>query len=184
MGPIHTRCVAVLQGYHDVWSNDHTTLSCKLDTPSKMPEWVMPIAVVLSVTGFMLLAAVALMVWLRMTVSLRKRWQRDKELMRSRLKGVPNGGPASIVVTDVEGYSGEMVQDCMAGECVSAAVTEAAAHADLSESSTTVFQETSQQVTFAVCRVDAAVRCSYHTGYGCPQCHLAQGCYSSCWPCY
>eukprot|EP00878_Enallax_costatus_P040647 GHUV01046981.1.p1 GENE.GHUV01046981.1~~GHUV01046981.1.p1 ORF type:complete len:142 (+),score=21.19 GHUV01046981.1:273-698(+) len=61
-------------------------------------------------TGLMLLLVVGLVVWLRVTVQLRRKWQREKELMKNRLKGVPNGGPASIVVTDVESYSELMQQ--------------------------------------------------------------------------
>jgi len=61
----------------------------------------------------MLLAAVALVVWLQMTVHLRRKWQREKELSRNRLKGVPTRGIVSIVVTDVEMYSGEPAQQHM-----------------------------------------------------------------------
>ncbi len=54
----------------------------------------------------MLLAAAGLLVWLRMAVQLRPRWQREKELNENRKKGMPVGGPATIVVTDIEKYSG------------------------------------------------------------------------------
>jgi hypothetical protein len=60
----------------------------------------------MSVSGAMLLAAVALLVWMRMAVALRPRWRREKELHEHRKKGVPCGGPATIVVTDIEAYSG------------------------------------------------------------------------------
>jgi hypothetical protein len=54
----------------------------------------------------LLLAAVALLMWLKLTVQLRRRWLREKELQKNRLRGVPAEGSASIVVTDVESYSG------------------------------------------------------------------------------
>lgn len=98
--------VLVLQGYHAVWSQGGTVLECIQDTKAILAPWFIPTAVVVSFIVLSILIAVALMVWLRMTVQLRRKWQREQELMKNRLKGVPNGGPASIVVTDVESYSG------------------------------------------------------------------------------
>eukprot|EP00775_Hariotina_reticulata_P007361 gene7361-7572_t len=99
-----------LGGYREVWDGSHTSLSCQLLPPEALPAWVVPLAAALS-SGCILLAAVSLLVWLSMTARLRRKWQRDKELKRYRLQGLPTAGPASIVVTDVEGYSELMRQD-------------------------------------------------------------------------
>lgn len=93
------------QGYHEVWSNNRTVLSCEHDVYA-LPSWVVPLAATLFAAGCLLLAAVALLVWLKLTVQLRRRWLREKELQKNRLRGVPAEGSASIVVTDVESYSG------------------------------------------------------------------------------
>lgn len=100
--------VGCLQGFHAVWSANNTVLVCKPDATDDLPPWVIPIAVVVCLTGILLLAAVGLLVWLKLTVQLRRKWLRDKELNNNRLKGVPNGGSAAIVVTDVEKYSGNI----------------------------------------------------------------------------
>eukprot|EP00775_Hariotina_reticulata_P005596 gene5596-5834_t len=93
-----------LGGYHEVWSNNPTSLSCEPDVYA-LPSWVVPLAAILFAAGCLLLAAVGLLVWLKFTVQLRRRWLREKELHKNRLKGVPAEGSASIVVTDVESYS-------------------------------------------------------------------------------
>lgn len=95
-----------LQGHHAVWSANNTILDCEPDASDLLPAWVIPIAVVVCLSGILLLVAVGLLVWLKLTVQLRRKWQREKELNTNRLKGVPNGGTAAIVVTDVEKYSG------------------------------------------------------------------------------
>jgi hypothetical protein len=99
-------CSAV-QGYHAVWRRNNTLLYCE---PDSNPSNSVAIAIAVSlIGGLLLLAAMALWVWLRMTLQLRPRWQRDKELKEHRKKGVPCGGPATIVVTDIECYSGGRV---------------------------------------------------------------------------
>jgi len=65
-------------------------------------------AIVGSAAGLLLLAAVGLLVWLRLVVQLRPKWQREKELLANRRKGVPCGAPATIVVTDIEQFSALM----------------------------------------------------------------------------
>eukprot|EP00775_Hariotina_reticulata_P004663 gene4663-4916_t len=93
-----------LTGYHGVWQHNNTLLYCE---PDQSNSNSMAIAIAVSlITGVLLLAAMALWVWLRMTLQLRPRWQREKELNEHRKKGMPCGGPATIVVTDIECYSG------------------------------------------------------------------------------
>lgn len=70
------------------------------------PPFVVPLSAALTTTFVLLLAATSLIVWMKLTVQLRRKWQREKELKSNRLKGVPRGGPVAIVVTDVQGYSG------------------------------------------------------------------------------
>eukprot|EP00775_Hariotina_reticulata_P005600 gene5600-5838_t len=106
---IGCRC---LGGYHDVWSNNNTSLSCEPDVHA-LPSWVVPLAATLFAAGCLLLAAVGLLVWLKFTVQLRRRWLREKELHKNRLRGVPAQGSASIVVTDVESYSDLMQRNAL-----------------------------------------------------------------------
>jgi hypothetical protein len=101
---------AALQGFRAVWLNNGTKLTC-VAAPDAPPAWVTPVTALLCIIGVLLLAGVALFVWLRMTVQLRPRWQREKELVENRKKGVPSGGPATIVVTDIERYSGGLPVD-------------------------------------------------------------------------
>jgi hypothetical protein len=98
--------VACLQGYTAEWSQNGTQLTCTPKKTSLSSTAIMAIAA--SAAGALLLAAVALLVWLRLTVQLRPRWQREKELLANRKKGVPCDAPASIVVTDIEHYSALM----------------------------------------------------------------------------
>ncbi|WIA32818.1 hypothetical protein OEZ86_006000 [Tetradesmus obliquus] len=93
-----------LEGHRAVWLNNGTKLTCEA-MPDAPAAWVTPVTALLCVIGVALLAAVGLFVWLRMTVQLRPRWQREKELAENRKKGVPSGGPATIVVTDIECFS-------------------------------------------------------------------------------
>lgn len=97
---------AMLQGFTEVWSDAHTVLTCE-PAANTMPAWVIPTAATVTTIGIIFLAIVALLAWYRIAVQLRRRWQREKEVLLCRQKGVPNGGQASIVVTDVEGYSGQ-----------------------------------------------------------------------------
>ncbi|WIA12661.1 hypothetical protein OEZ85_006309 [Tetradesmus obliquus] len=93
-----------LEGFRAVWLSNGTRLTCEA-MPGTAAAWVTPVTALLCVIGVALLAAVGLFVWLRMTVQLRPRWQREKELAENRKKGVPSGGPATIVVTDIECFS-------------------------------------------------------------------------------
>eukprot|EP00878_Enallax_costatus_P034977 GHUV01038930.1.p1 GENE.GHUV01038930.1~~GHUV01038930.1.p1 ORF type:complete len:265 (+),score=38.87 GHUV01038930.1:1390-2184(+) len=95
-----------LGGYQAIWSHNKTVLKCVLDTHNVLAPWFIPTAVITTFIGICLLGAVALLVWLKVTVQLRLKWQRERDLLKYRQKGVPNGGPATIVVTDVESYSG------------------------------------------------------------------------------
>eukprot|EP00775_Hariotina_reticulata_P007249 gene7249-7462_t len=80
-------------------------MSCERDAVEQIPSWGVPLIAGLSVLGVLLLAAAALMVWFRMAVQLKNKWQRNKELDKHRQLGVPKQGLVSIVVTDVESYS-------------------------------------------------------------------------------
>lgn len=93
-----------MQGFHAVWKSNR--LTCQPEA-STYPVWVVPIAVVLSVVGCMLLAAAGLLVWFRMAVQLRMRWHREQEIRVHKKLGMPSTGLATIVVTDIEQYSGE-----------------------------------------------------------------------------
>lgn len=96
----------LLQGYAPSWSQNNTLLTC---TPKSFALPVGTItAIVSGVAGLLLLAAVGLLVWLRLVVQLRPKWQREKELLANRRKGVPCGAPATIVVTDIEDFSALM----------------------------------------------------------------------------
>eukprot|EP00878_Enallax_costatus_P015458 GHUV01016192.1.p1 GENE.GHUV01016192.1~~GHUV01016192.1.p1 ORF type:complete len:446 (+),score=127.76 GHUV01016192.1:4890-6227(+) len=99
-----------LQGYREVWTSHHTSLTC-VHATSSAPAWTVPVTVVASVVGFMLLAGLLLWVWFKMMLQLRRKWQREKELLKNRQRGVPHGGPAAVVVTDVEKYSELMQQN-------------------------------------------------------------------------
>ncbi|KAF6255371.1 hypothetical protein COO60DRAFT_215437 [Scenedesmus sp. NREL 46B-D3] len=102
------RPCSCLEGFRAVWLSNGTKLTC-VAAADPAPSWVIPVTALLCVLGALLLAGVALFVWLRMAVQLRPRWQREKELVENRKKGVPSGCPATIVVTDIERYS-ELMQ--------------------------------------------------------------------------
>eukprot|EP00775_Hariotina_reticulata_P005277 gene5277-5512_t len=98
-----------LQGYFEVWSQGHTVLSCKV-VPAEVPLWV-PLVTSLCGAVILLAAATALLLAVKMMAQLKRKWQREAELKKNRLKGMPSGGPATIVVTDVEKYSELMQRD-------------------------------------------------------------------------
>lgn len=79
---------------------------CLPKDSASLADRVVPIAVVLSVVGAMLVAVAALLVWFRLAVQIKTKWQREQELTKHRQLGVPSSGLATIVVTDIEQYSG------------------------------------------------------------------------------
>jgi len=79
--------LAIPQGYHSTWAKDHDRMTCEKDAAEQMPSWGVPLIAGLSVLGVLLLAAAALLVWFRMAVQLKNKWQRDKELNRHRQLG-------------------------------------------------------------------------------------------------
>lgn len=96
------------QGYAPSWSQNNTLLTCLPKSYSNTLSPTVITAITASAAGVLLLAAVGLLVWLRLAVQLRPRWQREKELAAHRKMGVPCGSPATIVVTDIEHYSSMM----------------------------------------------------------------------------
>eukprot|EP00775_Hariotina_reticulata_P011064 gene11064-11220_t len=94
-----------LEGYFEVWSSNGARLSCEKNRPVGVPSWLTPLIAGMGVLGLLLLAVASLLIWFRMAVRLKRRWQREKELNKHRQLGLPSGCPASIVVTDVENYS-------------------------------------------------------------------------------
>lgn len=94
------------QGFQETWDKNTTSLACIPNTATA-PEWLPSVIAALSVFGSLLLLVAALLVWFRMAVQLRSKWQREKELNKHRQLGVPQGCLATIVVTDVEHYSGQ-----------------------------------------------------------------------------
>jgi len=97
------------QGYSVEWTGNGTVLAChttSAEKKSREPPWAKPIAAGVSSASFTAMVGIALMVRLKMTGQLRRKWQREKELDKNRQKGVPTEGLVTIVVTDVERYSG------------------------------------------------------------------------------
>jgi len=100
------------QGYSVEWTDNGTVLAChtpSAEKKSREPPWAKPIAAGVSSASFTAMVGIALMVRLKMTGQLRRKWQREKELDKNRQKGVPTEGLVTIVVTDVERYSGRSV---------------------------------------------------------------------------
>ncbi|KAI8463865.1 MAG: nucleotide cyclase [Monoraphidium minutum] len=92
-----------LQGYTPAWRVNGTVLICEAEVPRGRPGWEWAL-VALGVVGVALLAAL-LLLGSRWQV-FRSRWMREAELQRKRARGPPQGGGfASVVVTDIEGYS-------------------------------------------------------------------------------
>lgn len=77
-----------MQGYHGVWNSDHSVFICEPDPTNRQFDWVVPVAVVLSVTCLILLAAVALVVRRRIQ-------QRENGLFGNSRYGVTSDEPAT-----------------------------------------------------------------------------------------
>jgi hypothetical protein len=96
-----------LPGFNERWSRNRTLLTCEpIPKSAVLPAW-MWVLVALGVVLALLAGAIALLGsrW----VLFRSRWAREMELKRKRARGPPkSGGPVSIVVTDIEGYSGAL----------------------------------------------------------------------------
>lgn len=97
------------QGYVAVWSQNDTSMSCEPVGTPYPPAWLKAMALTLTIVGIPTVSTLGALFWYKTRVQLRRRWQRERELMKHRAKGVPSGGPATIVVTDVEGYSGGLL---------------------------------------------------------------------------
>eukprot|EP00775_Hariotina_reticulata_P004431 gene4431-4686_t len=114
----YTNCKC-LPGYTEEWTASGAVLTCiesseaVVPTKSREPSWAKPIAAGVSSASFTAMVGIALVVRLKMTGQLRRKWQREKELDKNRQRGVPTEGLISIVVTDVEGYSELMQQDAV-----------------------------------------------------------------------
>ncbi|KAF8059749.1 CSN6 [Scenedesmus sp. PABB004] len=95
-----------LTGFDELWLQDGTLLVClPQPPPPARPPWLAGVIEAAAVAGSLLLASAALLAWLRTAVALRPRWRREQELAAHRAAGMPAGGPASLVVTDIESYS-------------------------------------------------------------------------------
>ena len=86
-----------------VWSESDTVLTCVRDTRSRLPVWTW----VFVALGAALVLAAAAAVFLGSRWALfRLRWMREVDLKRKRGTGPPKGGgPLTVVVTDIDGYS-------------------------------------------------------------------------------
>lgn len=81
-----------------------TWLAC-VPAPPENRAWVMSL-----VQGCVALAVVlgaGLVAWRLMALYFKPRWLREKEMMAKRRKPAPTAGDIAMVVTDIEGYSGE-----------------------------------------------------------------------------
>lgn len=98
------RGCACLEGFVAEWTRGDTHLTCKPARSGAVPPWTWAV-VALGAVG-LLLAGALLCVGSRW-VLFKSRWLREAELRRKRAKGLPRAGAQfSVVVTDIEGYSG------------------------------------------------------------------------------
>jgi hypothetical protein len=75
------------------------------DPTSALPPWTW---VLVALGAVLLLTAIGLLVLGSRWALFRVRWLREAELKKRRGMGLPKeGGSLTVVVTDVEGYSGE-----------------------------------------------------------------------------
>lgn len=96
-----------LEGYIGTWSRNHTVLACdpKPRGAGGLPAWAWALV---ALAGALALLAAALALLGSRVSNLRSRWVREAEHKRKRRAGPPRGGSrASVVVTDIEGYSRE-----------------------------------------------------------------------------
>eukprot|EP00775_Hariotina_reticulata_P010840 gene10840-10996_t len=94
-----------LTGFQPVWNSNGTVLTCEADPAKSVPGWVVPFSATMFACVMLLVLAAVLLLWFKFAVQLKRKWQREKELKLHRQQGVPIGGPATIVVTDVEQFS-------------------------------------------------------------------------------
>jgi hypothetical protein len=94
-----------LSGFREVWTRNGTHLACEANPKSQpLPPWAWVFVALGAVLA--VLAAAILSLGSRL-VLFRTRWAREMELKRKRARGSPKGGGTiSVVVTDIEGYSG------------------------------------------------------------------------------
>jgi hypothetical protein len=96
---------ACLHGYREQWGEGGTVLVCVPDR-SLLEPWAW---VLVALGGVLFLFMCALVLVASRWVLFRSRWLRDADLRRKRARwgSLKPGARLSVVVTDVEGYSGE-----------------------------------------------------------------------------
>jgi hypothetical protein len=95
-------CVC-LEGHKAVWSRDGTVMRCEYTRTLSASMWVL-----VGLGAAIALLALSLLLLSRRLLLFRSRWLREAELKRKRRLGVPkDGANVSIVITDIEAYSGE-----------------------------------------------------------------------------
>jgi hypothetical protein len=93
-----------LAGYQETWTRNRTRLSCDAARAAPLPPWTW---VLVALGAVLALLAVSIAMLGSRLLLFRSRWAREIELKRKRARGPPKGGGViSVVVTDIEGYSG------------------------------------------------------------------------------
>jgi hypothetical protein len=98
-----------MHGWKDAWSADGTVLACVPDRQLLEPwAWVL-----VALAGVLFLLCAALLLVASRWVLFRSRWVREAELRRKRARwgSLKAGARLSVVVTDIEGYSGERARE-------------------------------------------------------------------------
>jgi hypothetical protein len=94
-----------VQGYREQWGEGGTALTCASDR-GPLAAWAWALV---ALGGALLLLAAALALAAGRWVLLRSRWAREAELQRKRARwgALKAGARVSVVVTDINGFSGE-----------------------------------------------------------------------------
>jgi hypothetical protein len=90
-----------MEGYQAVWLAEGTKLVCE---PSKETAWWVKMLAALVGAALLLTLAAVIAAQVR-RARYKPRWLRHQAIVRKRAAGVPRRGQASVVVTDIEGYS-------------------------------------------------------------------------------
>lgn len=97
-----------MQGFYLTWQEDVSTgrprAKC-VETPRDFPTSIVVIVAVCAVLGIIFFLLCGLLTFKRLAH--KPSWLWKKEITKHRIKGPPQEGMMSVVVTDIEGYSGE-----------------------------------------------------------------------------
>ena len=99
-------CDAVLQGWKNSWEQDIETGIRRMKCTQALIDWEKGL---IAAAAVVFVLTCLLLIWfLIKRLTHKPSWYYKKMINKHRFQSVPKEGPFSVVITDIEGYSGKV----------------------------------------------------------------------------